>query len=424
MLNLIFDGTVLLNNGKKDAARSGIFFVCKNLYDQFREKKELKVCVYFSPERMPEAIEFLKENKDLECVNIFREKSFSLRLNLWLWKVHGRLYKYEYIRKPFALGIILSQKILKWVNRNGLKSDLLNQSAVFFSPAKEIPSAIRKYEHLEFWTVLHDAIPLISRYMGFIEPHIYKKLIKSFGPKDHFFCVSQNTKNDYLRLTDKVTEGNSYVVPLAASSCFTRNTDAECFAQVCTKYGIKSKKYVFSLCTLEPRKNLIRAIRTFLIFVKKNQIQDLVWVLGGGHWEHFVELLQQEIGQEADWQKYICRIGYVDDCDLPILYSNAEWFVYTSQYEGFGLPPLEAMQCGCPVITSNNSSLPEVVGGVGILIDWDSDEQHVAAYEKYYFDVKLREANSRNGIERAKQFSWKKTVERMIIEMTERTKLS
>ena len=77
-------------------------------------------------------------------------------------------------------------------------------------------------------------------------------------------------------------------------------------------------------------------------------------------------------------------------------------------YEGFGLPPLEAMSCGCPVITSNNSSLPEVVGDAGIMIDWDSDEQHIKAYENYYFNKELREQNRQKGLERAKQFSWSK----------------
>ena len=111
------------------------------------------------------------------------------------------------------------------------------------------------------------------------------------------------------------------------------------------------------------------------------------------------------------------HVGYVDDEDLPIFYSFAQWFVFTSQYEGFGLPPLEAMQCGCPVITSNTSSLPEVVGDAGIMIDWDNDNQHVAAYEKYYFDEKLRMLNSKKGLQRAKLFSWNKTVDFMIGKM-------
>ena len=100
------------------------------------------------------------------------------------------------------------------------------------------------------------------------------------------------------------------------------------------------------------------------------------------------------------------------------MYSGAEWFVYTSQYEGFGLPPLEAMSCGCPVITYNNSSLPEVVGDAGIMIDWDSDEQHIQAYEKYYYDENYRKEMALKGLERSKLFSWEKCANQMIEVMT------
>ena len=75
------------------------------------------------------------------------------------------------------------------------------------------------------------------------------------------------------------------------------------------------------------------------------------------------------------------------------------------------------MQCACPVITSNNSSLPEVVGDAGIMIEWDSDEQHVEAYERYYFNDDLRRSNAAKGLERAKEFSWQKTANLMITEM-------
>ena len=148
--------------------------------------------------------------------------------------------------------------------------------------------------------------------------------------------------------------------------------------------------------------------------VLKNNIQDLVWVMGGGQYKSFSEQIKSESINSNLYDRCVLYAGYIDDNDLPILYSNAEWFVFTSQYEGFGLPPLEAMQCGCPVITSNNSSLPEVVGDAGILIDWNSEEQHIEAYEKYYFNEKLRKENSQNGLERAKTFSWTKTVNEMV----------
>ena len=175
------------------------------------------------------------------------------------------------------------------------------------------------------------------------------------------------------------------------------------------KYHIPAdKKYLFSLCSLEPRKNLIRSVRTFIKFIQKNKIDDLVFVLGGSSWGGFIERFDNEVPEYAEYKNKIIRAGYVDDEDMNALYSNAEWFVYTSQYEGFGMPPLEAMSCGCPVITSNNSSLPEVVGDAGIMIDYDSDEQHIEAYEKYYFDEKLRKKMAEKGLKRSKLFSWDK----------------
>ena len=104
---------------------------------------------------------------------------------------------------------------------------------------------------------------------------------------------------------------------------------------------------------------------------------------------------------------------------LTPLYSGAEFFVYTSQYEGFGLPPLEAMKCGKAVITSNNSSLPEVVGDAGIMIDFDSLEHHIEAFEKLYFDLSLRKTYEQRALERAKEFSWERCVDVMVEKMSE-----
>ena len=181
------------------------------------------------------------------------------------------------------------------------------------------------------------------------------------------------------------------------------------------KYNIPvGAKYIFSLCTLEPRKNLERVVKTFIRFIQKNNINDMYFVLGGGHWEEFIGKLEQEIENLGDYKDKLIKAGYIADEDLPSLYSGAEWFVYTSMYEGFGLPPLEAMSCGCPVITSNNTSLPEVVGDAGIMIDYDSDEQHIEAYEKYYFNPEIREEYRQKGLERAKLFSWKKCADQML----------
>jgi glycosyltransferase involved in cell wall biosynthesis len=164
---------------------------------------------------------------------------------------------------------------------------------------------------------------------------------------------------------------------------------------------------------LEPRKNLIFTINCFIKFIKKHSIDNLYFYLGGGQWNKFINLLEEKIDRLDEYRDKIIRLGYVDDEDVNILYSNSLFFTYISQYEGFGMPPLEAMQAGTPVITSNNSSLPEVVGDAAIMIDYNSEEQCIKAFEDLYFNEDLRKYYIEKGLERAKLFSWEKTVNKM-----------
>ena len=127
-------------------------------------------------------------------------------------------------------------------------------------------------------------------------------------------------------------------------------------------------------------------------------------MLGGSNWKTFEAELDRTLKQ-YDKSKIILT-GYIKDEDLPKLYSNALMFIYPSLYEGFGLPVLEAMKCGCPVITSNTSSLPEVIGNAGIKINPESDEEMIQAYEKFYYDNFFRELCSERGQIRAKDFTW------------------
>ena len=111
-----------------------------------------------------------------------------------------------------------------------------------------------------------------------------------------------------------------------------------------------------------------------------------------------------------EFKNKILKIGYVADEDLAALYSGAEMFVYPSIYEGFGMPVLEAMQCGCPVITSNVSSLPEVIGSAGIQINPENNSELIEAYEKMYFDKNFKEKCAQESLKQASKFSWEKCV--------------
>lgn len=419
MLKIIYDATIISCNFYKDDNRSGIFFVGLNILEELRKRTDVELFLYVDPEKSADAIRLQTEYYPNE--NWFQDFSKNKFLSGIYSKVqlfYNAILCHQMLRKPVALMLFFLQFLLK---RN-VKTDVerIKNADAFLSPVFKVPDIIRKYPSIRPYVFLHDAIPVkFPQFFPYGKSFVVK-IMESSRLSDRFFAVSQNTKKDFEEFFPEVVrEDNTMVVPLAVNERFDVVKDEKTINRIKSRYRIpENKKYVFSLCTVEPRKNLIRAVRAFLTFVEKNKIEDLVWVMGGAVWVSFAKELAH---QGVNWNKnQILHVGYVDDEDLPALYSNAEWFVYTSQYEGFGIPPLEAMRCGCPVITSNNSSLPEVVGDAGLTIDWNSDEQHVAAYEKYYFNEELRKDFGRRAKERAETFSWEKTVDKVVGVMKER----
>ena len=146
-------------------------------------------------------------------------------------------------------------------------------------------------------------------------------------------------------------------------------------------------------------------IQAFATLARRPEFQDLRLVLAGAKgWK--MESLLRSVEDMDSLSDRIVFSGYVPDEDLAPLYSEAEAFVYLSWYEGFGLPPLEAMACGTPVVCSNTSSLPEVVGDAGILVPPDAPEAAASALESILTDSVRRAILSRKGVERAAAFSW------------------
>lgn len=418
MLNIIYDATIIANIFYKDDNRSGVFFVAWNILKELQKRQDIRLCLYVNPEEYAEGWRLQKELlPEAVYIQDFSRFYFLKKVYSFFKQKYSHFYKHLYFRKIFAVGYFFSQ----WIFKSFIKvsEDEVKRSDFYLSPIYGIPEFVRKYPHLKPFVLLHDAIPLkFPKYYPYGKP-LVKKIMETSCQGDSFFFVSASAYNDFKSFFSIVTDVNSTVIHLAADSCYSPIRDENTLLKVKKKYNIPvEKKYVFSLCTLEPRKNLIRSVRTFLQFVKKNGAKDIIWVMGGAAWTTFIDELEKA---GVNWDsEIVVRAGYIDDEDLPILYSNAEWFVYTSQYEGFGLPPLEAMQCGCPVITSNNSSLPEVVGDSALTIDWDSDEQHIEAYEKYYFDEELRKEYGRKGLARAEQFSWTRSVNQIISVMERR----
>ena len=365
MINILFDGRIFEYAQKSNQSRTGVYWVAYNIITELSKRDNINLFLY------------LPKSDD---------KILSVSENIHI------------------------KSILT-------DNDDLSEINSYLSPYDGTTEYIKAYPKISCYNILYDIIPLLfPKYFGEGSHNRFTELDEN----DYGFSISDYTKEDYLKYFPKLRRENIVTMLLSTNFEYKRNKDDEVKNKVCEKYNIPiEKKYLFSLCSLEPRKNLIRAVKTFIEFIKKNNVDDLVYVLGGQAWDGFIEKFEQEVSDYEKYKDRIIRAGYVDDEDLEILYSNAQWFIYTSQYEGFGMPPLEAMACGCPVVTSNNSSLPEVVGDAGIMIDFDSDEQHVEAYEKYYFDEQFRQEMAQKGLERSKLFSWQKAVDIILNKMQE-----
>jgi glycosyltransferase involved in cell wall biosynthesis len=255
---------------------------------------------------------------------------------------------------------------------------------------------------------IHDLIPLLfPNYFRFSDVNFYKAAIKSVDVnKDWLVCVSRSTQHD-LENSLPIANDRTFVVPLAASSKFYRELSLDKINAACNRYNIPPSKYILSLSTLEPRKNIPHLIRCFFRLLNESSWKDLNLVLVGSPGWLF-DSIYKAAGHDSNLIGKVIFTGYISDDEISCIYSGAEMFVYPSLYEGFGLPPLEAMQCGTPVITSNTSSLPEVVGDAGIMIDPTDEDALCQAMLDLLNDQELRASLSQKGLARASQFSWSK----------------
>jgi glycosyltransferase involved in cell wall biosynthesis len=223
--------------------------------------------------------------------------------------------------------------------------------------------------------------------------------------------VSEYSRQDLLR-TYKLPPEKVVVTYNGVESHFTSQPNsADEVERIRRRFGI-DRDYILAVGSLQPRKNLVRLIRVYArLRSEQEKFKHQLVIVGRQLWladEIFAEVRKQQ------WADDVILTGYVADEDLPALYRAAAAFVYPSIFEGFGLPPLEAMACGTPVVTSNTSSLPEVVGDAAVLID-PYDEQKLAnALLRIVNDELLRVRLRKQGIERVKKFTWRAAAEKTL----------
>ncbi len=317
---------------------------------------------------------------------------------------------YRFIRSHHSLR---SAQVAAWENETlpALSRDELESAEVFHTPHSPVPDIVRHHPALAVVQTVHDMIPfLLPETMTAEYRSYYADLVRRICPGDHVITISQSAKTDFCGYTG-FAEDRVHVIPWAADrQLFQPCRDSEQIERVRVKYGISEGPYLLSVCTFEPRKNLVHVVRAFVeLLYSHPEVDDLSLVLVGGNGWMFEPILAELKGIVVPKGR-IVTTGFVPDGDLAPLYSGALAFLYLSRYEGFGLPPLEAMQCATPVITSNTSSLPEVVGDAGILLSPDDQDGLCQAMLNFYAHPSEREAAAKRSLERALEFSWVKNI--------------
>jgi len=279
------------------------------------------------------------------------------------------------------------------IGRLGL--DILH-SPDFIPPFRRNCKSIITIHDLAFLLYPHFLTAESARYYGQID--------QAVRYTDHIIAVSEATKQDAIRLLG-VPPSKITVVYEAANPAYRPLEDKGEIQEECAqRYGI-SAPFILFVSTLEPRKNLPTLLRAFRRLLDQYKPEVRLVVVGEWGWLYDQILALTE---ELNLKEEVLYLGRVSVQDLLFLYNAAQLLVHPALYEGFGLPPLEAMACGTPAVVANVSSLPEVVGDATLLVDPEDEPGWTVAIWRGLTDGSLRAELREKGLKRARLFSWEK----------------
>jgi glycosyltransferase involved in cell wall biosynthesis len=320
---------------------------------------------------------------------IYHKKEFNPQLTF------PEFENYEIIRKPFPFW---------WTQTRFAWEMFRTKPDVLFMPMHSLP--FFRSKKIKTVVTIHDLA------FKFFPDHFPKKDLRrlnfftdyAVNNSDKLIAISNSTKNDLLKIYPKISASKIKVIYHGYDkNLFNENISPDEIKKTNTKYKIQNTKYLIFVGTIQPRKNIETLIAAFDILRKKEKYKNLGLVIAGSSgWlaENIVEKIKKTPG--------VIMAENFKTKDLPALISGAEIFVLPSLYEGFGLPALEAMACGTPVIAADNSSFQEIVGLNGLLYKAKNVSDLVEGLLKILENDKLRSSLREKGLGRAKQFSWEK----------------
>lgn len=288
----------------------------------------------------------------------------------------------------------------KWTERQASVERLIGEVDVYHATNNTFPAPIERARRV---VTIHDMTL-------FLHPEWHPRervdamtsaVARAAEEADQIVTPSASTTNDVARLLG-VDPARIIAIPEAADEVF-RPLDHRTVERALRPFDLRPGEYLLYLGTIEPRKNLIRLLDA--VEPLGGDVGPLV-VAGRPGWQG--EEIQRRLAA-AERIGRVRRLGYVRDEIRPVLLNGARAFLYPSLYEGFGLPPLEAMACGTPVVTSIRGSLPEVAGDAALLVDPCDIDALSAGVRRVWCDAGLRACLSERGRQRAAEFSWSRT---------------
>jgi len=273
---------------------------------------------------------------------------------------------------------------------------ITGRADVFYSPDFVLPPLLRRTRAV---LTVHDLSFL--RYPETFPPalrtYLENAVPRSVARSDAILADSEATRQDLIELL-RVPPAKVTTLYCGVASRFTPEPAPGERERLRARYGIGERPYVLAVGTIQPRKNYPHLIAACAPLAKTYNIE--VVIAGRPAW------LAEPTLEAVKACDYVRLMGFFDDDDLPALYRQAHILAFPSLYEGFGIPPLEAMACGAPVVASTAASVPEVVGNAGLLADPQNISAWTTALERLMNDQDLRAQLRRDGLQRARQFTW------------------